>query len=286
MFQIGFYLCTLKLFKSFFINLLHMNKIRTFLRYVADYLKFGEFYFLLTSILYVINGKANPPKRIYKSSLGTFETRKGTLDFQFLNFAYEWNVKRFVLQHYRDYNLFFDIGANVGTYSFLLARKGIPCHAFEPIKENCESIVRNIERNGLKEMITAHQYGLGSKTSEEDFIFESRNTGASHLASIHTDYDETRGETWTIVKAEIKTLDSVLSTIKYTDEDKILIKIDAEGMEIDVLQGGREFIKKHPHFLIVMESKHSGALRIKEYLKTVGNFIYLEVDTENLAIMK
>ncbi|MCX6283603.1 MAG: FkbM family methyltransferase [Bacteroidetes bacterium] len=263
-----------------------MNKIRTFLRYVTDYLKFGEFYFLLTSIRYVLTKKANPAKRIYKSSLGSFQTRKGTLDFQFLNYAYEWNVKRFVLQHYKDYNLFFDIGANVGTYSFLLARKGIPCHAFEPIRENCESIMQNIERNGLNGLITAHMYGLGSKTSEEDFIFESKNTGASHLASIHTDYVETKGEVGTIVRAEIKTLDSVLSTINYSNEDKILIKIDAEGMEIDVLQGGKEFIRKHPHFLIVMESKHSGAGRIKEYLKTVGNFIYLEVDAENMAIMK
>ncbi|MEI7463122.1 MAG: FkbM family methyltransferase, partial [Candidatus Taylorbacteria bacterium] len=151
---------------------------------------------------------------------------------------------------------------------------------------NCESIIGNIERNGLNQMITAHQYGLGSKPSVEDFIFVSKNTGASHLASIHTDYVETKGETGTIVKAEIKTLDSVLSTIKYSNEDKILIKIDAEGMEIDVLQGGKEFIRKHPHFLIVMESKHSGAERIKEYLKTVGNFIYLEVDDDNLAIMK
>ncbi|MCX6285768.1 MAG: FkbM family methyltransferase [Bacteroidetes bacterium] len=263
-----------------------MQKIRTFLRYVTDYLKFGEFYFLWTSIQYVITKKVNPPVRIYKSSLGIFETRKGTLDFQFLNYAYEWNVKRFVLQYYKDYNLFLDIGANVGTYSFLLARKGKVCHAFEPMKENCESIFRNIVRNGLEKMITAHQYGLGSKNSEEDFIFESKNTGASHLASIHTSYVETKGEVGTRVKADIKTLDLVISTINYTKDDKILLKIDAEGMEIDILEGGKEFIRNHPHFLIVMESKHSGAEKIKEYLKSVGNFIYLEVDDENMAIMK
>ncbi|MCX6282504.1 MAG: FkbM family methyltransferase [Bacteroidetes bacterium] len=263
-----------------------MNKIRIFLRYVADYLKYGEFYFLWTSIQYVVTKKVNPPGRVYKSSLGTFETRKGTLDFQFLNYAYEWNVKRFILQHYKEYNRFFDVGANVGTYSFLLARKGIECQAFEPVPENCKSIFGNIVRNGLENMITAHPYGLGAKNSEEDFIFESKNTGASHMASINTNYVETKGETATIVKAEIKTLDSVLSTLNFSQDDKVLIKIDAEGMEIDVLQGGREFIKNHPHFLIVMESKHSGADRIKEYLKTVGNFIYMEVDDENMAIMK
>jgi len=262
-----------------------VQKIKTFLRYVSDYLKYGEFYFLLTSIKYVITNKVNPPVRIYKSSLGTFETRKGTLDFQFLNYAYEWNVKRFFLQHYKDYNMFLDIGSNVGTYCFLLAKKGIPCHAFEPVSQNCRSICSNIGRNGLEKLITVHPFGLGAGNSEVDFIFESMNTGASHLASIHT-YQENRGDVAKRVKVEIKTLDSAMSAINYSPEDKILIKIDAEGMEIDVLQGGKEFMKKHPHFLIVMESVHTGAGKIKEYLKTVGNFIYLEVDHENLAIMK
>lgn len=262
-----------------------MYKLKTFLRYVADYLKFGEFYFLWTSILYVLTKKVNPPARRYRSSLGTFMTREGTLDFQFLNYAYEWNVKRFVLEHYRDYNLFLDIGSNVGTYSFLMAGKGIRSHAFEPVKENYDSIVMNVRGNSLENKITPHNFGLGARNSVEDFIFESMNTGASHLASIHS-YVETRGEVGIKEKVEIKTLDSVLTGINYTKDDKILIKIDAEGMEIDVLEGAKRFIIEHPHFLIVMESKHSGANRIKEFLKTAGNFIYMEVDSDNMAIMK
>lgn len=262
-----------------------MNKIHTFLRYVADYLRFGEFYFLWTSIIYVLTGKVNPPMRVYNSSLGTFITRKGTLDFQFLNYAYEWNVKRFFLQNHKDYNLFFDIGSNVGTYSFLMARKGLFCHAFEPIRENYKSIVLNIMVNGLENKITAHNFGLGSKNSSEDFIFESMNTGASHLESINF-YIEGNGEVGKRVKVEIRTLDSAFSIIPLSKEDKPFIKIDAEGMELDVLMGARKFIREHPHFLILMESKHSGVEKIKEFLKTLGDFIFMEVDSDNMAIMK
>jgi len=262
-----------------------MNKVKTFLRYATDYLRFREFYFLWTSIQYVFTKKVNPPARRYRSSLGTFITRKGTLDFQFLNYAYEWNVKRFVLEHYKDYSMFLDIGANVGTYSFLLAGKGIRSHAFEPVKENYDAIVQNVKENRFENKITAHNFGLGSKNSVEDFIFESMNTGASHLASIHS-YVETKGEIGIKEQVEIKTLDSVLPGIDFTSEDNILIKIDAEGMEIDVLEGARQFIGGHPHFLIVMESKHSGPDRIKNYLKSIGNFIYMEVDSDNMAIMK
>jgi len=263
-----------------------MRKIRIFLSYLSDYIRFGELYFFFTSIRFVLMKSVNPPMRLYKSSLGTFVTRKGTLDFQFLNFAYEHNVKRFVLQHYKDYNLFFDIGANIGTYSFLLAGKGIPCHAFEPAKENYKSMMVNIMVNNVESLITIHPYGLGKANAEVDFIFESVNTGASHLAGSHTDYVETRGEVAIKGKAEIRTLDSILSTINYNKDDKILIKIDTEGMEIEVLEGGKQFLRDQPHFLIVMESKHTGADRIKSYLKTLGNFIYMEVDEENMAIMK
>jgi len=263
-----------------------MSKIHTYLRYVNDYIKYGEYYFLWHSIKYVLFKRVNPSMRLYKSSLGSFITRKGTLDYQFLNLAYEWNVKRFVLNHYKDYNLFLDIGANVGTYSFLMAGKGIPCHAFEPVKENFKSLMLNVKVNNAEEMITVHPHGLGKTNAEVEFIFESMNTGASHLANLHTDYVETKGEVGIRIKGELKTLDSVMSSISYKKDDKILIKIDAEGMEIDVLEGGKQFLKDHPHFMIVMESKHSGVNRIKEYLKTLGNYIYLEVDRDNMAIMK
>jgi len=263
-----------------------MSKIRTFLRYVDDYLRYREFYFLWHSIKYVLLKSGNPAMRLYKSSLGTFITRTGTLDFQFLNYDYEWNVKRFILSHYKDYNLFLDIGSNVGTYSFLIAGKGIPCHAFEPVKENYRSLMMNVMVNNVENFISIHPFGLGKITAEVDFIFETKNTGASHIAGAHTDYVEIKGEVGKRIKAEIKTLDSVMSTINYKKEDKILIKIDAEGMEIDVLEGGEQFLKNHPHFMIVMESKHSGADTIKEYLKNHGNFIYMEVDKDNMAIMK
>lgn len=263
-----------------------MSKISTFLRYVKDYTRFGEFYFLWHSVKFVLIKRGNPSMRLYKSSLGTFITRKGTLDFQFLNYAYEWDVKRFVLNHYKDYNLFLDIGANVGTYSFLLAGKGMRCHAFEPVKENFNSLRINIQLNKFEDLISIYPFGLGKFTSEVDFIFESKNTGASHMVDAYTDYVETKGEIAVKVRSEIKTLDSVVSAINFKQEDKILIKIDTEGMEIDVLEGAKHFLTDHPHFLIVMESKHTGAGRIKEYLTALGNFIYIEVDDENMAIMK
>jgi len=262
-----------------------MKKILTFLRYVLDYLKFGEFYFFWTSIKYVLFKSVKPKRRIYNSSLGTFLTRKGTLDFQFANYAYEWNVKRFFLENYKNYNVFLDIGSNIGTYCFLLAPKGLRCYAFEPVKENHEALLINVMLNKLEEQIKVFQFGLGAEIMDADFIFETMNTGASHLAEIHT-YIENKGEIGKKEKVKIKTLDSIVDHIKLAKEDKVLLKIDAEGMEFDVLQGARKFISQHPEFLIIMEIKHSDFSRISDFFAGICTVNYQPIDEENVAIIK
>ena len=262
-----------------------MKKIITFIRYVKDYLKFGEYYFLWTSIQYVLFKKINPKQRIYKSSLGTFLTRKGTLDFQFANYAYEWSVKKFFLQNYQPYNVFLDIGSNIGTYCFLMAPKGLPCYAFEPVKENFEALMTNIRLNKLEDKIHPFPFGLGSEIMDADFIFEPMNTGASHLAKFHS-YVENKGEIGQQEKVKIKTLDSLLDQLQLKKEDKVLLKIDAEGMELDIIKGGIKFISNQPEFLMIMEKSHSDFDKIQELFAQICKVSYQQIDEENVAIIK
>ncbi len=274
----------------FFITLRHnqkisMRKIQTFIRYSIDYLKFGEFYFFWMSIKYVLTRRINPEQRIYKSSLGTFLTRKGTLDFQFANYAYEWNVKRFFLDHYKGYNVFLDIGSNIGTYCFLVAPKGLRCFAFEPVKENFDAIQSNIALNKMDKEITAFNFGLGTEETEAEFIFENMNTGASHLAKIDT-YAENKGETGIREIVAIKTLDSVFDQMGIGIDDKVLVKIDAEGMELDVLRGAKSFLCHYPAFLIIIETKHSEFITIESYIRTLCDIESQIIDSANMAIFK
>lgn len=262
-----------------------MSKIKTFLRYSIDYLKFGEFYFFWMSIKYVLTKSVNPEKRLYQSSLGRFLVRKGTLDFQFANYAYEWSVKRFFLDNYRGYNVFLDIGSNIGTYCFLLARKGIKCYAFEPVHENFEAILENVTLNNLEEKITPYQFGLGAENVEAEFIFEGMNTGASHLLKKDS-YAENGGKTGKREYVTIKTLDSVIEQLNILSGDKVLLKIDAEGMELEVLQGAALFLSQHPAFLIIMETKHSDFEAIERYLNSLFIASYQIIDSENVAIFK
>ena len=261
-----------------------MHKIKTFLNYFKDFIKWGEYRYIFTSVKYILFHKTTNRTRIYRSSLGTFLSRKGTLDFQFANYAYEWGVKKFVYEHLSECDVFLDIGANIGTYAILLARKGLRGYAFEPIKGNSDALRINLILNNLEDKIKLFPVALGAKSRQAEFAFDLVNTGASHLASIQPE-DEVPGREKPAV-SQIVPLDSLLDQINFKKTDRIFIKIDVEGMEDKVLLGARKFLQTYPHILIVMEFKHSGKENLTKTLNEIANFEMLEVDELNMGARK
>jgi FkbM family methyltransferase len=261
-----------------------MGKIKTFLKYSVDFVKHGEFRYILSSIRYVIYGKTTRKTRYYKSSLGKFIVRKGTLDFQFANYAYEWGVKKFVYKHYHNYNVFIDVGANIGTYSILFANKGLTGFAFEPVLSNYDAFTTNLKLNNLEEKIKVFPFALGKKKEKAQFTFDPINTGASHLTENSDFLEEIANPE--IVEIDIIPLDDILHELNIKTDDKIIMKIDVEGMESDVIEGASKFIKNHPNLLLVIESVHSGTEELQRVLSSIDKFEFLEVDDLNMAAKK
>ena len=253
-------------------------KMLTFLRYIKDFLKHQEYRFIFIAIRYWILGRPQKEDLMYRSSLGTFLTRKGTQDFMFANYAYEWNVKRFILKHHQKFNIFIDIGTNIGTYSFLLARKGLKCFAFEPVKENYEALLINIQINNMQASIQPFNFGLGDRDYNADFIYDPVNTGASHLAH--------NGDKGIHEQCYLWSFDSVYPSLNLLKEDRIFVKMDVEGMEIEVLNGARKFLTEFPNVFLIMESIHSGEMAIKNALLKNGDFEFYKVDHFNFASKK
>ena len=261
-----------------------MGKIITFWRYSKDFFKHGEFHYFLSSVKYMLLGKPTRRSAIYKSSLGKFAVRAGTLDFQFGNYAYEWKVKKFVYRNINNYNKFLDIGANIGTYSILFGKAGLEGCAFEPVKTNFETLSKNIALNRLESKVKLINLALGSSEHSDVFTFDPINTGASHLSSIINEDVNDGGE----IPVKIVTLDSIIDKCNFNPKkDKIFIKIDVEGMESNVLKGAKEFLKSFPEIIIVMESVHSGKEALTELLKSIDNrFQILDVDDLNMGAIK
>ena len=261
-----------------------MNKINTFLKYYKDFIKWKEYHFIFTSIRYILLRKTSHKSRIYKSSLGTFLVRKGTIDFQFANYAYEWNVKKFVYKHIKDYNVFLDIGSNIGTYSILFAGKGLRGYAFEPILSNFDATKTNLALNGLDKKVKVFNVALGREKGSGEFTFDVLNTGASH--KIGVELSENLDDEVMLIESNIVPLDDLIREMDISKDDRIFIKIDVEGMEEEVLQGAKEFLRTFPNIMIVMESVHSGKEKLLKNLNDIAPFEILDVDDLNMGARK
>lgn len=138
-------------------------------------------------------------------------------------------------------NVIFDIGANVGYYAIhfateLVKRSG-HVHAFEPIQQTYERLRANVDINGLAQFITANNIGLSNSTGTVDF-YEPDYSGsvAASMKNLHPN------ETVQIHKVSVETLDIYCE--KYNIRSLDLLKIDVEGAEMNVIQGGGSVIKE------------------------------------------
>ena len=240
---------------------------------------------MAASIIYLLTGIAYSRTQIFKGKLGTFLHRKGTLDFQFGNYAYEWGVKLFMNKYYADYNIFIDVGANMGTYTIMLGKLGLKTFSFEPSAENYRALQINILLNKLESQVTSFNFGLAHVNRKANFIFDPINTGASHLSSAEF-YDHSTDARGQKIEVKLKVFDNFYEELELEESDHILIKIDVEGMEESVLLGAKQFIQKFPNILIVIESVHSGKENLQNLFSEIAHFEFIEVDDMNFAAKK
>ena len=267
-------------------NLLIMRKkITTFIRYFVDFLQYGQIRLVFASFIYILTKKSIIETRIFRGKLGFFLHRKGSLDFQFGNYAYEWSVKQVMLNNFSKYDVFFDIGANIGTYTILMASKGLKTFSFEPVYSNFKALNINILLNNLENNAVTFNYGLSYKAADASFVFDPLNTGASHISTMPAETIEAeRRSIPTTIK--LQQLDDVYQTLGLEKESKIFMKIDVEGMESQVILGAKEFLKSFPNIMIVMESVHSGEEKLKNILSQIADFEFFTIDSLNMGAIK
>ncbi len=142
----------------------------------------------------------------------------------------------------RTFDLFLDIGANVGFYSLLFAKKKLAKEilAFEPDPGNRARLNANLEANGLSDDVWVLDYGLGDKTGEA-ILTEGNpyNRGESYLAQEKMPAGETTH------RVGIKRFDDEFSV----KDKRIYVKMDVEGYELFALRGMERTLRNNSCFL-------------------------------------
>jgi FkbM family methyltransferase len=161
-----------------------------------------------------------------------------------------------------------DIGANIGNHTVYFAKI---CHAarvicYEPQRTVFEMLVKNIELNGATDIVTPKNMGVGSELSYADISSVGRdNLGAtSFTGSEHGNYP--------------------IRTVDCEDLSRLdMIKIDVEGMQIEVLRGALKTIEKfRPIIACELRSGRDDSDGTQALLTELG-YRMTQIDTNNVV---
>ena len=127
----------------------------------------------------------------------------------------------------------FDIGAASGEYTELFLKRfpAARVYAFEPLPEHFKKLEGRVKKYGNR--VCAFNFALYDKSGEKDLYIAPNKDASSFLIKENLTKDHK-----TIVK--MRTLDEFTPDIKKID----LIKIDVEGVELEVLRGAEKTLPK------------------------------------------
>jgi FkbM family methyltransferase len=141
-----------------------------------------------------------------------------------------------------------DIGAHIGTFSIPIAQKvGSKghIHSFEAFNQNYDLLNENIKNNKLTNRISTYFGVVTDQSRCYRPFFDQNNSGGTYF--IQESSDETT-QTNSIVPDQI--IDQDGPPISF-------IKIDVEGMEIDVLHACKKIIEKYKPILYMEINRHA-----------------------------
>ncbi|EMF88594.1 MULTISPECIES: FkbM family methyltransferase [Leptospira] len=167
-------------------------------------------------------------------------------------------------------NVFYDIGANVGIYSIYAAKRGMQVVAFEPSLFNLEILARNVNLNCLQETIRILPIALNSKNGINKMRHSTTQWGGA-LSTFEKQYGfdgKTLNEVFSYLTLGI-TLDFTIKYFNLLPPD--YIKLDVDGIEHLILQGGTRYIKGVKEILVeVNEHFEEQNESCNEILKNCG----------------
>lgn len=191
----------------------------------------------------------------------------------------------------------FDIGSHIGYHSIFFSRLvGVDgkIYAFEPNPFNVKRIKENIVKNSIRN-IEVRNIALSSKNTETDFIFsediENGTSSGGFIDESDTFYNKSTYET------EIGFKRMKIPTKKIDDLDELrdknlkvdILKIDVEGAESLVLEGGMETILRDKPIILIEIHTISNMFYFMNYINAIGytnKLLKREPDGRHLIMAK
>ena len=228
--------------------------------------------YLKATFQYGLGRKILFPETIVRLRGSRFAARKNSMDIAHLSDYFEPQTTEFLLKLAP--KQFIDVGAHVGRYSVLLAQQGAKVIAFEPNDGNYKLLLENIRLNQLPDKITALNIGCSNVEQHKELFCFPANEGMASF--IKRDGAETKEV------CALKTLDEVCGDLAAVDA----IKIDVEGLELEVLQGAVKLLANKSPLLIVEIFGSQKEEEISAFLNPFGYSAERILDSRNYYFVK
>lgn len=157
----------------------------------------------------------------------------------------EYEDMSFLLHYLREEDEFYDIGANAGAYTVLASAViGAESIAFEPLPSTYDRLIDQIRINRIESLVKPYNCGVGDKAGSLEF---TKNLDC--MNRVNTDPSNKD-----VTEVEVVTLDESCKVTR-----NAFVKIDVEGFEKFVLDGGKCFFSSDQVSALIVELNGSGA---------------------------
>ena len=180
----------------------------------------------------------------YKDQSAKFQLYKNCIISDCIRRGYRWEEHHHDLayKYLNSDSIVVEVGAHIGTLTVILSKLSKKVYTYEPIKQSYDLLNKNLLLNNCKNVIS-YQKGVGDEIGKTKVGYISEgNCGATILqgGSIEKHWYKK-----TDVDVDMITLDSLnLDRIDY-------LKIDVEGYEEKVINGGLKIINKYKPIIVL-----------------------------------
>lgn len=174
------------------------------------------------------------------------ESDVGIAEFVMTNGDYEEETRKVVMQLLKPGDVFFDLGANIGYFTVLAAKRVGPggrVIAFEPTPSTRSFLTRNVVGNGVAAIVAVEAYAISDRRGTA--YFEVGNQSECNSIS-----NESRAAVRTI---EVKTIGIDEYCVEKSVPRVHMVKMDIEGQELKAIRSMAETNRRNPELKIIFE---------------------------------
>jgi FkbM family methyltransferase len=194
-------------------------------------------------------------------------------------FRYEKPLPTLLRHLCADAEMFFDIGANFGFYSYLVLSycPSVKVFSFEPNPGNFAVLADAKARNGLVNSFPFN-IGLSDETGELDLTVDLISTGHSVFGPEHPDFNGDASVLETH-RVQVRRFDDWMAEQSTPTTMRAVAKIDIEGFELRALRGMESALRDRVFKALVVEIMaktlrlcDNTPLEVGDYLARFGYF--------------